>query len=205
MPPQVRTPVGDAPVIPLVLLGTGMYLSWFAIHYWRSDVKWPADPVKAILQGKPLPAATRTPTDAEAALGAQQEAQAGTAGNLGAAIATGAGSAAHDSNVNTGKMLAAGYGWGPGSTDWPYLYSGWQEESGWSATAANVPSDPYNHAYGIPQANPGTKMASAGPNWKTDAATQIRWGLSYIKGTYGAPSKVPGWSPNGPLPGYTGY
>ena len=70
--------------------------------------------------------------------------------------------------MNTGKLLAAAYGWGPGSTDWPYLETGWQEESGWSTTAANDASDPYNHAYGIPQANPGTKMAAAGPDWKTE-------------------------------------
>ena len=43
-------------------------------------------------------------------------------------------------------------------------------------TAAN-PSG----AYGIPQALPGSKMASAGPDWQTSAATQIRWGLGYIK------------------------
>jgi hypothetical protein len=42
-------------------------------------------------------------------------------------------------------------------------------------------------AYGIPQAMPGDKMASAGSDWQTDAATQIRWGLEYIKDTYGSP------------------
>lgn len=53
---DVHTPVGDAPVIPLVIIGTGMYLAWFGVHYWRSDTKWPTDPVKAVLQGKPVPA-----------------------------------------------------------------------------------------------------------------------------------------------------
>ena len=42
-------------------------------------------------------------------------------------------------------------------------------------------------AYGIPQALPGSRMASAGPDWQTNAATQIRWGLQYIKSTYGSP------------------
>jgi len=107
-------------------------------------------------------------------------------------------------NKALGRMLASAYGWGTGD-EWAFLESGWQEESGWSTTAANVPSDPYNHAYGIPQANPGTKMASAGANWKTSAYTQIRWGLQYIKGRYGSPTQVPLWSANGPLPGYTGY
>jgi hypothetical protein len=108
-------------------------------------------------------------------------------------------------NKALGALLAASYGWGPGSADWPYLESGWEEESGWSQFAANVPSDPYNHAYGIPQANPGSKMASAGSDWKTNPATQIKWGLGYIKATYGSPSQVPGWTPNGPAAGYVGY
>jgi|SRR5580704_7215632 len=107
-------------------------------------------------------------------------------------------------NKAAGLLMASAYGWG-GSNEWPYLESGWEEESGWSQYAAYSHSDPYNNAYGIPQANPGTKMASAGSDWKTNPLTQIKWGLGYIKATYGSPSQVPGWSPNGPLPGYVGY
>jgi hypothetical protein len=211
-PRHRKTSVGDSPVVPLFLIGAGMYLAWFGVHYWRSDVKYPTDPIKAVLQGKGLPSATKTPTADEAAVlaAAKQQSQGqalsstlGTTPPPGIAAAGGSGSAS--ANVNTGKLLAAGYGWGPGSKDWPYLYSGWQAESSWSVTAAYDHADPYNHAYGIPQANPGTKMAQAGPDWKTDAATQIRWGLAYIKNTYGAPSKVPGWTPNGPSAGYQGY
>ncbi len=106
-------------------------------------------------------------------------------------------------NMNLGQMMAAAYGWT--GNNWLCLKTGWQEESGWSQTAAYDPSDPYNHAYGIPQANPGTKMASAGSDWKTNPKTQIAWGLSYIKLTYGSPSQVPGWTPSGPSAGYTGY
>ena len=58
----------------------------------------------------------------------------------------------------------------------------WNRESGWSYDAEN-PSG----AYGIPQALPGSKMASAGPDWQTNPATQIRWGLGYIKQLYGNP------------------
>ena len=119
--------------------------------------------------------------------------------------APGALNATAQSNINTGKILASAYGWGPQTSDWAYLQSGWQEESGWNQHAANNPADPYNHAYGIPQANPGTKMASAGPNWKDDPTTQIRWGLAYIKATYGSPSRVPGWTASGPAAGYVGY
>lgn len=107
-------------------------------------------------------------------------------------------------NVAIGKILAAGYGWATGD-NWDFLYTGWREESGWSTTAANEPDDPYNHAYGIPQANPGTKMASAGADWKTSATTQIKWGLGYIRAEYGSPSQVPGWSADGPTTGYQGY
>jgi hypothetical protein len=62
-------------------------------------------------------------------------------------------------------------------------------ESGWSTSASN-PSG----AYGIPQAKPGSKMASAGADWKTSAATQIAWGLDYIKSRYGTPCSAWGHS-----------
>ena len=42
-------------------------------------------------------------------------------------------------------------------------------------------------AYGIPQALPGSKMASAGSDWRTNPKTQIKWGLGYISGRYGDP------------------
>jgi hypothetical protein len=58
----------------------------------------------------------------------------------------------------------------------------WTRESGWRVTASN-PSG----AYGIPQALPGSKMASAGSDWRTNPATQIRWGLGYIAASYGSP------------------
>jgi hypothetical protein len=68
------------------------------------------------------------------------------------------------------------------------LDSLWARESGWNVYAKN----PGSGAYGIPQALPGSKMASAGPDWQTSAATQIRWGLSYIDSTYGSPCAA--WS-----------
>jgi hypothetical protein len=59
----------------------------------------------------------------------------------------------------------------------------WNHESHWNVHAGN----PSSGAYGIPQALPGTKMASAGPNWHDDARTQIKWGLGYIKSRYSTP------------------
>jgi Transglycosylase SLT domain len=74
--------------------------------------------------------------------------------------------------------LLTSYGFS--KAQWSCLLNLWDAESGWNPEAEN-PSG----AYGIPQALPGSKMASAGPDWQTNATTQIKWGLGYIKGTYG--------------------
>ena len=52
---DIKTPVGDAPILPVILLAVGGYFAWFGVHYFRSDVKWPSDPIKAMLTGKSLP------------------------------------------------------------------------------------------------------------------------------------------------------
>lgn len=59
----------------------------------------------------------------------------------------------------------------------------WYHESGWNPRAEN----PSSGAYGIPQALHGSMMASTGSDWRTNPATQIRWGLSYIHDRYGSP------------------
>ncbi|WP_435124700.1 MULTISPECIES: transglycosylase SLT domain-containing protein [Streptomycetaceae] len=56
-------------------------------------------------------------------------------------------------------------------------------ESGWDYTATNASSG----AYGLVQALPGSKMASAGADWRTNPATQIKWGLNYMNSRYGSP------------------
>lgn len=66
----------------------------------------------------------------------------------------------------------------------------WNKESGWNHVAINRNSG----AYGIPQALPGEKMASAGADWATNPETQIRWGLGYIEGRYGSPCAAWGHS-----------
>lgn len=70
-------------------------------------------------------------------------------------------------------------------TQWQYRWLNllWSHESSWNVHASN----PYSGAYGIPQAVPGSKMSTAGPNWTSSARTQIRWGLRYIKAQYGSP------------------
>ncbi|MFJ4983981.1 transglycosylase SLT domain-containing protein [Streptomyces sp. NPDC088732] len=56
-------------------------------------------------------------------------------------------------------------------------------ESGWNYTATNSSSG----AYGLVQALPGSKMASAGADWRTNPGTQIKWGLNYMNSRYGSP------------------
>jgi hypothetical protein len=62
----------------------------------------------------------------------------------------------------------------------------WNGESDWQTSATN----PSSGAYGIPQSLPGSKMGSVGSDWRTNPATQIKWGLGYIKDTYGTPAQA---------------
>jgi len=48
-------------------------------------------------------------------------------------------------------------------------------------------------AYGIPQALPGRKMASAGSDWETNPITQIKWMISYVNGRYGGWNGAKAW------------
>jgi hypothetical protein len=73
------------------------------------------------------------------------------------------------------------YGWGV--SQFGCLDRLWTRESKWSLTATN----PSSGAYGIPQALPGTKMASVGSDWRHNPLTQITWGLDYIRIRYGTP------------------
>ncbi|GAA1099919.1 lytic transglycosylase domain-containing protein [Nocardiopsis composta] len=85
------------------------------------------------------------------------------------------------------KAMLGDYGWGEDQ------FSGcleplWEKESNWNHQAKN----PSSGAYGIPQSLPGSKMASAGSDWETNPATQIKWGLGYIEDRYGSPCEA--WS-----------
>jgi hypothetical protein len=85
-------------------------------------------------------------------------------------------------NRALGKQMAADlYGWT--GDQWSCLDNLFARESGWSHTAENRSSG----AYGIPQALPGSKMAVYGGDWRTNPATQIKWGLAYVKGRYSTP------------------
>jgi hypothetical protein len=83
------------------------------------------------------------------------------------------------------NMLSS-FGWSPG-TYFSCLNNIYTRESGWRYNAENA-----SGAYGIPQALPGDKMATAGSDWMTNPATQIKWGLGYIQSRYGDPCSA--WS-----------
>jgi phage-related protein len=99
----------------------------------------------------------------------------------------GAGSKIADAAVkgsNRARGLALLLRSGFGKSQWSPLNKLWTKESGWRTRAQN----PSSGAYGIPQALPGSKMASAGSDWRTNPNTQIRWGLGYIRSRYGTPA-----------------
>lgn len=83
------------------------------------------------------------------------------------------------------KMMWRRFHWRP-RHQFRSLRKLWDRESSWNVHASN----PYSGAYGIPQAVPGSKMASAGGNWRNSARTQIRWGLRYIRSRYGSPRRA---------------
>lgn len=75
---------------------------------------------------------------------------------------------------------------GMGEDQFACLDKLWEKESNWRVTADN----PTSSAYGIPQALPGHKMATAGADWETNPVTQITWGIGYIGERYGTPCKA---------------
>lgn len=102
---EVKAGPVSAPVVPLILIGIGLYLSWFGVHYWRSDTKWPTDPVKSVLQGKGVPASdTPQPYASQAT---ETPAQLGTGSVTGSPIAD-----------DAKQYVGQGYVWG-GSADKP--------------------------------------------------------------------------------------
>ncbi|GIT79261.1 hypothetical protein LLS1_09300 [Leifsonia sp. LS1] len=126
--------------------------------------------------------ATKAATTALAAAGAEADRVAAEAAAAAAAAANtpdGAKSAAR-------SIASSQYGWG--DDQFQCLNSLWQKESGWNYQASNGSSG----ATGIPQALPGSKMASFGTDWATNATTQVKWGLDYISRSYGTPCSA--WS-----------
>ncbi len=140
-------------------------------------------------------AAQRAAEEAAAAQRAADEAAAAAAARKSAvSVAAASGDNSPGAAQAAAQQIAASeYGWG--DDQFSCLVSLWNRESGWNFASYNSSSG----ATGIPQALPGNKMASAGADWQTNAVTQVRWGLSYINGSYGSPcaawdhSEARGW------------
>ena len=127
-------------------------------------------------------AADRRAARRAAARAAAQAAAAATpAPSPSSQAATGSAPSPSGNPQKIAEAMLGSYGWS--SSQFGCLVSLWNLESGWNVYASN----PSSGAYGIPQALPGSKMASAGSDWQSNAATQIRWGLGYIKSLYGSP------------------
>jgi hypothetical protein len=89
--------------------------------------------------------------------------------------------AAQENPKLAAQFLMPEYGFGP--DQWRCLESLWIGESDWRWWVEN----PSSGAYGIPQSLPADKMAEEADDWKTNPVTQIKWGLNYIKLSYGTP------------------
>lgn len=116
----------------------------------------------------------------------QAAADAAAAAEVAAAEALAAGNTVAGAKATAQALGSSKYGWG--DDQFSCLVSLWQKESGWNYQAENASSG----AAGIPQSLPGSKMASAGSDWATNATTQVTWGLDYIKRGYGTPCAA--WS-----------
>lgn len=88
---------------------------------------------------------------------------------------------AEESRATAKKILEEDHGWG--AAEYTCLVKLWEHESNWNYKAEN----PSSGAYGIVQALPPSKMNTVGTDWRTNAATQIKWGLIYIEDRYGTP------------------
>ena len=163
---SIRTPIRKYPKLILSLAAAGSATAAAVITLSVAPVAHPSTAQSAAAQSAAVqpaaaavaPAISRPMATLDSATISQQRAAQRTAG----------------------RMLGR-FGWG--NRQWKPLKWLWNRESGWNKYASN----PYSGAYGIPQAVPGSKMASAGNHWRTNATTQIRWGLRYIKSRYGRP------------------
>jgi hypothetical protein len=138
--------------------------------------------VKQASDAKATVQAAATQADQAAA----DAAAAVAAAEAAAADALAAGNTVAGAKATARSLGSSTYGWG--DDQFSCLVSLWQKESGWNYQATNASSG----AAGIPQSLPGSKMASAGSDWATNASTQVAWGLDYIKRGYGTPCAA--WS-----------
>ncbi|MFI9270594.1 lytic transglycosylase domain-containing protein [Kitasatospora sp. NPDC052896] len=150
-----------------------------------ADAQAKADADKAAAQAQ-------AQAQAAAAAQAQAQAQAAAAAKAKSAMSATDDSASSDSaptiSVSPGSVQAIAQQMIGDSTQFQCFSNIVTRESGWNYQATNAGSG----AYGLVQALPGSKMASAGADWRTNPATQIKWGLGYMNSRYGSPCDA--WS-----------
>lgn len=195
---RVSTAAAGTPIIPIILAAAGGYLMWFGIHYWRGsgDLVWPSTPVKAVLQGKPLPSNSPA-TTADVQLTAYETSLASTAGGGGSI----SGPEPSGPAQNMARLLLSKYGWA--ASEMAPLIALWTRESGWNPNARNPSSGAYGIAQALGHGGPGTAAPDGTNEYGAQyglsdqqaqqanggsALWQIRWGLGYIKSRYGSPS-----------------
>lgn len=159
----------------LLMAGGGAILLWSGLrgHKWTTTLR-------SVLSGQPIPKGQ------ELAIGSSSAAfSSGSSGVPAGPPPTTALGGTALKNKAIGRILAAPYGWSTGQ-EWADLDWIWTEESGWNDQAKN----PQSGAYGIPQALPASKMGTLALPPVNSASAQISWGLKYIKGRYGSPSRA---------------
>lgn len=160
-------------------LGDSSSLSTRSVRALTTQMKAASVEVSASLTAYNAAAAAQAAADAAAAEAAAQAA---------AAEALAQANTPDGARATARSLAASQYGWG--DDQFSCLDSLWQKESGWNYQAYNEGGG----ATGIPQALPGSKMASFGSDWETNATTQIAWGLDYISAVYGTPCSAWGHS-----------
>lgn len=114
----------------------------------------------------------------------RREAKALAAAQAAADAATAESLASVEPGTLRAQVLAQMLDYGFAADQWTYLDRLIMRESSWNPLAQNASSG----AYGLPQALPGSKMADAGADWRTNPATQVTWMLSYISDRYTNPA-----------------
>lgn len=197
-------PQFSAPVLPLTMMMTGLYLVWFGVKYFEdTSVIWPSDPVKAVLQGKSMPARKPDASAIELLASSEQAVAAADKADTSATIPnSGSGSSFVPSGSILGqaKALMIGHKWDIGQL--APLQSLWNQESGWNPKARN----PASGAFGIAQALGHGNANTAAPDGTNEyggyglsdaqarsanagvAYWQMVWGMNYIHDTYGTPA-----------------
>jgi cell wall-associated NlpC family hydrolase len=187
--PRVKTPLGEAPVIPLLLAGFGAYLLWFGVKYWRGEgpAVWPSYPIKSVLQGhglpppQPAPSSSDQVTAYESTLGAQIAAQE-------AAVTTSPGG-----GTVAGSSIAADASKYVGQVR--YVWGGANPSHGWDCSGMVNWVCGHDLALAIPGLARGTQFD--GSNHGPDVAQWIAWsGVAHVAGPP-QPGDLVAWGPNG--------